>query len=192
MEEIRLHGRGGQGVVLCSELIALAALYDGKFARAFPWFGIARRGAPVTSFIMIGKSNEITRSMIYNPRYVMVLDPRLHKVMPAVTSGIREGGVYIQNSLKKPTELLKELKLCTKLRTIATVDATGLAIKYMGIPTPNIAMLGAFAKVTGLITLNSAAKAVKAKFPEELWEKYLKCLEAGYNKVHVKVLGNGE
>ena len=192
MEEIRLHGRGGQGVVLCSELIALAALYDGKFARAFPWFGIARRGAPVTSFIVIGGANEISRCMVYNPKYVMVLDPQLHRVMSAVTNGIREDGVYVQNSVKAPTDLLKEIKVGSKLKVIASVDATGLAIKHMGVPIPNIAMLGAFAKVTGLITLDSAARAVKARFPERLWEKYLKCLEAGYNEVHVEVLGNGE
>ncbi|MCD6085218.1 MAG: 2-oxoacid:acceptor oxidoreductase family protein [Desulfurococcales archaeon] len=191
MEEIRLHGRGGQGVVLCSELIALSALYDGRFARAFPWFGIARRGAPVTSFIVIGEASEISRSMVYNPKYVMVLDPQLHRVMPAVTNGIREGGVYVQNTVKKPAELLNEAGVSSKLRVIASVDATGLALKYMGVAIPNIAMLGAFAKVTRLITLSSAMRAVKARFPERLWDKYLKCLEAGYNEVSVEVLGDG-
>jgi len=192
LEEIRLHGRGGQGVVLCSELIARAALYDGNFARSFPWFGIARRGAPVTAFVVIGEGDKITRSMVYNPKYVVVLDPHLHRVMPEVTNNIREGGVYIQNSTKAPAELLKELKLCAKLRTIATVDATGLAMKYMGAPIPNIAMLGAFAKVTNLITFDSAMKAIKTRFPENVWEKYLKCFEAGYKKVYIEVLENEE
>ncbi len=100
LEEIRLHGRGGQGVVLCGELIALTALYDGKFSRAFPWFGIARRGAPVTAFVVIGEKNEITRSMIYNPKYVVVLDPTLHRVLLTVTQGIREQGVFVQNTTK--------------------------------------------------------------------------------------------
>jgi len=188
LEEIRLHGRGGQGVVLCSELIALAALYDGKFARAFPWFGIARRGAPVTSFIMIGKPNEITRSMIYSPKYVMVLDPHLHKVMPSITDGIKDGGIYIQNTVKEPNELINELNLKVKLSIVASVDATGLAMKYMGVAIPNIAMLGAFARVTGLITLDSAKKAIKAKFPERVWDSYIKCLEAGYKEVRIKVM----
>ncbi|NJE26181.1 pyruvate ferredoxin oxidoreductase [Thermococcus sp. MV5] len=192
LKEIRLHGRGGQGVVLCSELIAQAALYDGNFTRSFPWFGIARRGAPVTSFVVIGEANKIVRSMVYNPKYVVVLDPHLHKVMPEVTGNIKEGGVYIQNSTKNPTKLLKELKLSTNLSIIATVDATGLAMEYMGASIPNIAMLGAFAKVTNLITFDSAMRAIKVRFPENVWERYLKCFEAGYEKVYVKVLENEE
>ena len=192
LEEIRLHGRGGQGVVLYSELIARAALYEGSFARSFPWFGIARRGAPVTAFVVIGEEDKITRSMVYNPKYVVVLDPQLHKVMPGVTRGIRGGGVYIQNSTKTPDELLEELELDVKLGVIATIDATGIAMKYMGVPIPNIVMLGAFARVTNLITFDSAVKAVKARFPKDAWENYLKCLEAGYENIRVEVLEDGE
>jgi len=189
LEEARLHGRGGHGVVMCAELIAQAAVYDGKFARSFPWFIAARRGAPVAASLIIGDPDKITRSMVYNPKYVLVLDPRLHRVMPEVTKGIMEGGTYIQNSTKTPAEILKELKLDVKLKTVATLDATGLAREHMGIPIPNIAMVGAFAKVTNLITLDSARKAVKARFSEELWERYLKCLEAGYENVRVEVIG---
>jgi len=189
LEEARFHGRGGQGVVICSELIAQAAVYDGNFARSFPWFGIARRGAPVTAFLAIGDPNKTTRSMVYNPKYVVLLDPHLHRAMPEVTKGIIEGGVYIQNSTKAPAELLKELKVDTKLKIIATLDATGLAREYMGVPIPNIAIVGAFAKVTNLITLDSAMKVIRARFSEELWERYLKCLEAGYKNTYVEVIG---
>ena len=191
MEEIRLHGRGGQGVVMCSELIALAALHDGKFSRAFPWFGMARRGAPVTAFVSIGKESEFSRSMIYSPKYVMVLDPRLHRVLPLVTKGLREGGIYIQNTPKRPREVLPELKLGTKLSKIATIDATKYAMEFMGRPIPNIVMLGAFARVTGLITLDSAIKAVKERFPQKLWDRYVKCVKVGYEKVSVEEVRGG-
>ncbi len=188
MEEARLHGRGGQGVVLCSELIALAALHEGKFARAFPWFGMARRGAPVTAFVSIGEPGRVSRSMIYEPKYVMVLDPRLHKVLPTVTAGIKEGGIYIQNIPKEPKELLRELSLSVELSKVATIDATKYALELMGRPIPNIVMLGAFARVTGLITLESAIKAVKERFPPKVWDSYVKCVKAGYENVSLEVL----
>ena len=188
MEEVRLHGRGGQGVVLCSELIALAALHEGKFARAFPWFGMARRGAPVTAFVSIGEPSRVSRSMIYEPKYVMVLDPRLHKVLPTVTAGIKEGGIYIQNIPKEPKELLRELSLSVELSKVATIDATKYALELMGRPIPNIVMLGAFARVTGLITLESAIKAVKERFPPKLWDSYVKCVKTGYENVSLEVL----
>jgi len=190
MEEIRLHGRGGQGVVMCSELIALAALHDGKFSRAFPWFGMARRGAPVTAFVSLGKKSEFSRSMIYSPKYVMVLDPRLHRVLPTVTKGLREGGVYIQNTPKQPKEVLSELRLEARLSKIATIDATKYAMEFMGRPIPNIVMLGAFAKVTGLITLDSAIKAVEERFPQKLWDSYVRCVRVGYENVSTEVLSN--
>ena len=188
LEEIRLHGRGGQGVVVCAELMALAALYDGKMARSFPWFGIARRGAPTTAFVVMGDPSEFYRCMVYNPKYVVVLDPQLHVVSPEVTSGIKENSVYVQNSTKEPRELLGELGPRVKLRVVATVDATGLALEYMGTPIPNIAMLGAFVKATGLVSLSSAERAVKARFPEKLWDKYVECLKASYEKTRVEVL----
>ena len=118
----------------------------------------------------------------------MVLDPHLHKVMPSITDGIKDGGIYIQNTVKEPNELINELNLKVKLSIVASVDATGLAMKYMGVAIPNIAMLGAFARVTGLITLDSAKKAIKAKFPERVWDSYIKCLEAGYKEVRIKVM----
>ena len=188
LEEIRLHGRGGQGVVLCGELIALAALYDGKFSRAFPWFGIARRGAPVVAFVVIGEKDEITRSMVYNPKYVMVLDPTLHKVLPTVTQGIREGGVYLQNTAKNPRELLGELNINIKLSVVATVDATKIAIDILGKPIPNTVMLGAFCKVTKLVTLDSALKAIEHRFPPGDVDKNKECARLGYEQVKVEVL----
>ena len=186
LEEIRLHGRGGQGVVLCGELIALAALYDGKFSRAFPWFGIARRGAPVTAFVVIGEKDEITRSMIYNPKYVVVLDPTLHRVLPTVTQGIREQGVFIQNTTKNTKEILNELKLNVKLSTIATIDAMKIAMDILGKPIPNTVMLGAFCRVTKLISLNSALKAIEHRFSPNDVDKNKECVKLGYQLVKVE------
>jgi len=186
LEEIRFHGRGGQGVVALSELIADAAVREGKFARAFPWYGSARRGAPVLAFLAIGSKDSITRSMIYSPKYVIVLDPALHRVLPTVARGIKEGGIYLQNSAKDPKTLLTELNFDVKLSKLVIVDATKKAMDLTGSPIPNIVMLGSFVKATGLISLETATEVVKDRFPR-MTDKYVQCLEEGYGKVSMEV-----
>jgi len=188
-----MHGRGGQGIVVGAELIAAAAVSEGKFARTFPEFTAARRGAPVVSYLFIGDPSMASRAAIVNPEYLVVFDPKLHLIIPRVVfAGFREGGVYIQNTTKSPREIAEELKNLTpsvKPRVIATLDATGIALKYTGRPIPNIAIAGAFSRVTGLVGLESLAKSVKSRFPQRTWEGNLKALEEGYNSVRIEVLG---
>lgn len=190
--EIRMHGKGGQGVVIGAELIAYAAVIEGKFARAFPEFTAARRGAPVVSYLFIGEPSMASRAAITNPEYLVVFDPKLHSVIPGVVfSGFRNGGVWIQNTTKSPKEVVEELKTyipSIKPRTVATIDATGIALKHTGRTIPNVVMVGAFSKVTGLVELRSLAEAVKYRFPQRTWEGNLKALEDGYNSVAVEVL----
>lgn len=191
--EIRLHGRGGQGVVLGSEIIAHAAVMEGKFARTFPEFTAARRGAPVVSYLFIGDPAMATRSAIVNPGYLVVFDPKIHSVIPGwVFGGFKERGVLLQNTTKSPEEVAEELKTLVphvKPGLIATLDATGIALKYTRRPIPNIAIAGAFSRVTNLVKLESLAEAVKARFPQATWESNLKVLEEGYNSVSIKVIG---
>lgn len=186
LEEIRFHGRGGQGVVALSELIAEAAVREGKFARAFPWFGSARRGAPVLAFLAIGSKDSMTRSMMYNPKYVIVLDPALHTVLPTVTKGIKKGGIYMQNSAKDPKTLLSELNFDVKLGKLVVVDATKKAMDLTGSAIPNIVTLGSFVRATGLILLETATEVVKNKFPR-MTNEYVQCLNEGYEKVSMEV-----
>ena len=183
VEEIRLHGMGGQGVVACGELIAIAASYEDKFCRAFPMYGSARRGAPVLAFAQIGEENEATRSMIYYPEYLLVLDPLMPEQMD-ITQGLKDDGVVIWNANKTPDEA-KEI-FGKKLRAIGVVDATEIAVETINRPIPNTTMLGAFARTTELLKMESIFKAIDKRFPERLAASNKVAAQAGYDKVVVK------
>jgi len=183
VDEIRLHGTGGQGVVACGELIAIAASYEDKFCRAFPMYGSARRGAPVLAFAQIGDESEATRSMIYNREYLLVLDPPMPEAMD-VTSGLKERGVILYNSPKSPAEVYKILK--KNIRKLAVIDASGIAMETIKRPIPNTVMLGAFAKSTGLLKMDSIHKAIDKKFPERLADVNKKASQMGFDRVRVK------
>jgi 2-oxoisovalerate/pyruvate ferredoxin oxidoreductase gamma subunit len=177
---------GGQGVVACGELIAIAASYEDKFCRAFPMYGSARRGAPVLAFAQIGTEDEATRSMIYHPEYLLVLDPPMPEAMD-VTQGLREGGVIIYNTTREPDEAKAVFK--ANIRRMGLVDATGIALEMIGRPIPNTVMLGAFAKTTGILKMESIFKAIDKRFPPRLAEPNKKAAEAGYNRAIVRDYG---
>ena len=154
MIEIRFHGRGGQGAVTAARLLAEAAFLEGKHAQAFPFFGAERRGAPVLAFARIDDKQIRVRTQIYKPDYVVVLDPLLPEVVD-VASGIKQGGIIVLNS--------KKAMQFPHAKT-AFVDATSVAKETLGVPITNTAMLGAFAKATGLITLESLIEVIKGTF----------------------------
>ena len=174
MKEIRIHGRGGQGSVTAAELIAVAAFEDGKWSQAFPYFGTERRGAPVTAFARIADQPIRIRSQIYEPDYVIVQDPSL---IPAVdvASGIKDDGLIIINSEKKPGDI----KIHTKA-TVKTLDATALALEVIGLPIVNTALLGAFAGATRIIRLESVNKAIRERFPGKVGDKNVAAVKRAY------------
>jgi pyruvate ferredoxin oxidoreductase gamma subunit len=176
MKEIRIHGRGGQGAVTASEILAHAAFIDGKSSQAFPSFGSERKGAPVQAFARVSDSKIRTRAQIVNPDYVIIQDPTLIGVVDCV-SGIKDDGLVIVASAKKPSEL----GLTTKAKVI-TVPAVEIALEELGRPIPNTVMVGAFAGATGLISIESVEKAVHHKFPGEIGEKNAKACRRAYNE----------
>jgi 2-oxoacid:acceptor oxidoreductase gamma subunit (pyruvate/2-ketoisovalerate family) len=188
VEEIRLHGMGGQGVVAAGELIAIAASYEGKFCRAVPMYGSARRGAPVLSFAQIGEETEATRSMIYHPGYLLVMDPTMPEAMD-VTVGLKEGGVIVFNTPKPAAEAVKAFR--AHLSKFGALNATALAEGLLGRPIPNTAMLGAFARVTGLLKVASLQKAVEKRFTDSLADLNKEAVEKGYEGVEVLHLKEG-
>jgi 2-oxoacid:acceptor oxidoreductase gamma subunit (pyruvate/2-ketoisovalerate family) len=185
VEEIRLHGQGGQGVVAAGELIAIAASYEGRFCRAFPLYGSQRRGAPVLAFAQIGDESEATRSMIYHPKYLMIFDPPMPEVMD-VTTGLLDGGIIIYNTTKSTADAAKLFK--AKVGTIAVLDATGIAQRVIGRPIPNTVMLGAFVKTTGILKIESIDKAIEKRFPPKLAATNIGAVKMGYETVDIKVL----
>ncbi|MBL7167185.1 pyruvate ferredoxin oxidoreductase subunit gamma [Candidatus Bathyarchaeota archaeon] len=179
MIEIRLHGRGGQGAVTASRLLATAAFLEDKHSQSIPMYGTERRGAPVTAFVRIGEKDKMVRSLIHEPDYVVVLDSLLRKTVN-ITEGLKDDGMLILNSSVPPEEieLLKPYK-------VATVDATGIALETLGRPITNTAILGAFVKATGEIGLESVIEAVKQQWKGTLGEINVKAVEAAYEATEV-------
>lgn len=177
LKEIRIHGRGGQGAVTAAELLAAAALKEGKRCQAFPFFGPEKRGAPVMAFARISEGEILTRTQIQRPDYVIVMDPSLlDDPTVKVTDGIKEDGILIANTSRRAEELGFKCK-------VFTVDATKIAFDILGAPIPNTAMLGAFAAVTGEIKLDSIKEVVRKHFPGELGEKNVKVVETIYKEM---------
>ena len=159
LKEIRFHGRGGQGAVTSSQVLAIAAFHDGKNVQAFPNFGVERTGAPVESYTRISDSAINVRQHVYSPDYVIVLDPSLMASVD-VTKGMGKQGLVIVNSNKQP----KELGLGGSARCI---DITKVALEVIGKPFVNIATLGAFAAISGEVSLKGLEKAIDERFAEK-------------------------
>ncbi|MEM3672639.1 MAG: pyruvate ferredoxin oxidoreductase subunit gamma [Candidatus Bathyarchaeia archaeon] len=180
LREIRIHGRGGQGSVTAAQILAHAAFLEGKWVQAFPYFGAERRGAPVKAFARIDDKPIVLHSQIYHPDYVIVLDPVIYEVVD-VTEGLKEDGMVLINTAKRPSEIgIKGYK-------VATVDATGIALELnlvvAGIPIVNTSILGAFAKATGEIKLESILKAIKETFLGSAGEKNARAAELAYERM---------
>jgi len=182
--EICFHGRGGQGAVTAANLLVAAALKDGnKGLQAFPFFGAERRGAPVRAFARISDEEVHLRSEIYSPDIVIVLDESIMDVVD-VLKGLKDDGKILINTTKKP----KDFDFSKKY-DVATVDATGIAIKHDikvgGIPVVNTPILGAVPRVLDKVTLPSIQAVVKGKWKGELSDKNVAATQDAYDLVEV-------
>jgi 2-oxoacid:acceptor oxidoreductase gamma subunit (pyruvate/2-ketoisovalerate family) len=182
--EIIFHGRGGQGAVTAANLLVAAALNDGnKGVQAFPFFGAERRGAPVRAFARISDEEINLRSEIYTPDIVIVLDESIMDIVN-VLKGLKKDGKVLINTRKKS----KDFDFSNKF-TVATVDATGIALKNEilvgGIPVVNTPILGAVPKILDRVTLKSIQETVKGKWKGELAEKNMKATQDAYDHVEV-------
>lgn len=176
--EIRWHGRGGQGAVTSAELLAQAAIAEGKYAQAFPSFGPERRGAPVQAFNRVDTKEPVRlRIDITQPDYVVVLDPGLLEKVK-VTSGLKEGGWVIINTRKTADEIKREFNINYP---VATVNATRIA-RDLKIPTVNTTVLGAVVRVTGVVDKNSVIEPLKNRFGK-LADVNIKAMESAFTQV---------
>jgi pyruvate ferredoxin oxidoreductase gamma subunit len=168
MFQLRIHGRGGQGVVTAAELLSVAAYLEGKHAQAFPSFGSERMGAPVVSFCRIDDKEIRLREPIFEPDALIVQDPTLFRTGD-VCQGLKPGGYLLVNSNRGLTELHLD-KVVAQLSSghALAVPATELALKHIGRPLPNAVLLGAFAALTGVVRLDSVAAAIREAFPEKI------------------------
>ncbi len=164
MLQIRIHGRGGQGVVTAAELLSIAAFEQGRHAQAFPSFGSERTGAPVVAFCRIDDLPIRLREPILAPDVLIVQDPTLlHQV--DVFQGLDPDGYVLINSRRGFAELgLGEITDRYRADRLITVPATQIALRHLGRPLPNAVLLGGFAALTGLISLDAVAHAIHDKF----------------------------
>jgi len=180
LNEIRWHGRGGQGVVTASRMLAQAALLEGKSVQAFPEFGPERTGAPILGFTRISDERIRFHSHIYTPNLVVVLDPTLLESVN-VTAGLVNSGQLVVNSSKTPDQIKSELQV-TAARAF-TVDATRISLEILGRAITNTAMLGAVIKAVPMASLESVRRAVKERFTGDLGDRNVKAIERAYGEV---------
>ena len=187
MFQVRIHGRGGQGVVTAAELLSVAAFVEGRHAQAFPSFGSERTGAPVVAFCRIDDHPIRTREPIAAPDALIVQDPTLLRQVD-VFSGLGPDGYVLLNS----TRSFDELGLGDVLRTfrhdrLLTVPATELALRHTGKPLPNAALLGGFAAISGVVSLESVAAAIRYRFSGAVAEANVAAAEAARQYVAAEI-----
>ncbi|MFC1928447.1 2-oxoacid:acceptor oxidoreductase family protein [Chloroflexota bacterium] len=180
--EIRWHGRGGQGAVTSAELLARAAINEGKYAQAFPSFGPERRGAPVLAFDRISEKKPIRiRAEVTEPDVVIALDPTLLRIVN-VTSGLKEKGILVLNTRKPLSDI--ESEIGTKCH-LAVVDATRIARELLGVPIVNTTMLGALLRATGVVELESLSEPLMHRFGR-LGERNMEAMKKAFAETKVK------
>jgi len=172
--EVRFHGRGGQGAVTSAEIVALAAISEGKYALAFPSFGPERRGAPVLAFVRTDDEPIRIRAEVKEPDVVVVFDPRLMKIID-VTSGLKDKGIIVVNSKRTPQEIKSDFG---NKWQVAVVDATAIARETIKVPIVNTTMLGALVKATSIVRLSSLEEPLGHRFGDVAWRNFESCKRA--------------
>lgn len=188
MFQVRIHGRGGQGVVTAAELLALAAFEEGSHAQAFPSFGSERTGAPVVSFCRIDGRPIRTREPVGEPDALVVQDPTLlHQV--DVFGGLRPDGYVLINSRRDLAELgLAEWTRAFRAERLLTVPAWDICRRHVGKPRPNAALLGGLAALTGVVSLDSVHRAIEARFDAVWAERNCAAASACFEHVRAHAL----
>jgi pyruvate ferredoxin oxidoreductase gamma subunit len=187
MFQVRIHGRGGQGVVTAAEMLSIAAFEDGKHAQAFPTFGSERTGAPVTSFCRIDERPIRVREPVSEPDALIIQDPTLlHQVK--VFSGLRDQGYILINTSRSLDELgLGEFASGFRQCRLLTLPASEIASRQLRRPLPNTALIGGFAAMTGAVTLQAVVRAIAQKFSGEIADRNMLAADVAYEFVQHEI-----
>jgi pyruvate ferredoxin oxidoreductase gamma subunit len=187
MFQVRIHGRGGQGVVTAAEMLSIAAFEEGRHAQAFPSFGSERTGAPVVAFCRIADKEIRLREPIMEPDAIIIQDPTLlHQV--DVFSGLKKDGYILINTTKTFEQLgLGDFVRDWHPERLCTVSATELSVKHVGRPVPNVPLLGGFAAVSGIIQLESVVKAIRDKFSGKVADGNIAAATDAFNIVRAEM-----
>lgn len=188
MIEIRWHSRAGQGAKTAAYFLAESAVKDGRHVQAFPEYGPERRGAPMRAFNRISKEPIKIHSLVQTPDAVVVLDPTLFKMLDPL-EGLKEGGIIVINTESSPEEVKKKIAPNRNIK-VFTVDATKIAMETIGRPIPNTPMLGAIAKVLGVVNLDVLLEHIKEylghKINPKVAEGNLNAVKRAYEEVRDK------
>ncbi len=183
LTEIRWHGRGGQGVVTAGELLAEAALEEGKYFQAFPDYGPERMGAPIRAFTRFSDRPIDLHCQIVTPDVVVVLDPTLLGVVD-VTEGLKDSGVLVVNTVDSPAQV--RAVTGWRMGTVYTVDATRIALDLFGRAITNTPMIGALLRAVDVVSIDSVIAQVRARFEGKLKadaiEANVKALKRAYDE----------
>ncbi len=176
--EVRFHGRGGQGAVTAADILAVAGFKEGYYTLSFPTFGAEKRGTPVASFLRISDKPIVARDEVYNPDYVVVMDPSLLDVVD-VLAGIKKNGMLIANYPKGSEDLKKRFKV--EEIEIHAINATKMAMEILGRAITNTAMVGALVGATNIVSIKSVIETIKEWFGDEkIAERNIKLVEEAY------------
>lgn len=185
MIEIRWHGRGGQGAKTVAEFLALVAIHEGKQSQGFPEYGPERSGAPIKGYTRVSDGQIKMHSAVYRPDVVMVLDDSLLETVD-VCEGIKEGGKVIVNS-SLPLNSLERQHPFLKGKKVWTIDASAIAREEIGRPIPNMPMLGALVKLTGVVEMKSITEDIRKefsqKFSPEVLEGNIRAVKRAFEEV---------
>ena len=183
MFQIRIHGRGGQGVVSASELLSVAAFEEGKYSQSFPSFGSERMGAPVQAFARISDSVITIREPVMEPDMLIIQDPTLFQSVD-VFDGAKTDGYLLINSSKTIEQLgIDDISSRYPDDHVMILPATEMAIKYIKQAKPNTVLLGAFAALSQMIKIPALENAIRGKFPNKIAEPNIIAAKAGYDMV---------
>jgi pyruvate ferredoxin oxidoreductase gamma subunit len=185
--QVRIHGRGGQGVVTATELLSIAAFEQGRHAQAFPSFGSERTGAPVVSFCRMDDREIRSREPVAEPDALIVLDPTLLYQVD-VFSGLKPDGYMLINTGRSFEELgLGEFVAGFRHERMLTVPATELAREHLGRPLPNAVLLGGFAALSGLLSMDALGQAIRQKFRGKLADGNIAAAQAAFTYVQAQM-----
>ena len=184
MNEIRWHGRGGQGAKTAATLVAQMAIEEGKYSQGFPEYGPERMGAPIRGFTRISESEIRSHSAIDQPDVSVVLDDTLLETVNCC-DGLDETGVLIVNTKDTPADVRRKTGL--KGGKVYTVDATTIAIETIGRPIPNTPMMGALVRTTGILKLDTVLKDIRKKFEKKFGEKIVQGNIQAVQRAHDEV-----